>query len=141
MRKSLMAALVGIALLPLDSSAQNEAVAMAAMVMWEAFDVPRSTMNSITEPVSSSCTPRGSSIDCTGTHSTSSSTVCRGVAVAYLAGSVFAMVSQGNPRHSTYRINCRAHRVVMEFTPGQRTTVIQYERSTGDVVYRNSIES
>ena len=122
-----------------DVCAQDAGPALAAMVMWDAFDVPERVMEDVTTAPSGGCQPSSRRITCELKHGTSNSTVCRGVAVAYVAGAVYTMVQQNKSMRSTFNLICSKHRVVVDFVPDQRTTVTEYERSSGDVVYKNSI--
>ena len=124
-----------------DLTADQAGAGLAAIVMWEAFDVPQSTMERIRAPASGRCTQEESGAVCVATHASADPTVCRGVSVAYLAGALYEIVSAGQSIYGTFRVTCARHRVDMEYVPGGRTTVTQYDRSTGDVVYRNSARS
>jgi hypothetical protein len=124
-----------------DLTADQAGAGLAAIVMWEVFGVPQSTMERIRAPASGGCTEQASGAVCVATHASADPTVCRGVSVAYLAGALYEMVSAGQSIHSTFRVTCARHRVDMEYVPEGRTTVTQYDRSTGNVVYRNSARS
>lgn len=124
-----------------DLTVDQAGVGLAGIVMWETFDVPQSTMERVREPASGQCTQQASGAVCVASHASADPTVCRGVSVAFLAGALYEMVSAGQSVHSTFRVTCARHRVDMEYVPGGHTTVTQYDRSTGEVVYGNSARS
>lgn len=121
--------------------AQDYAAAIVAMAMWEEFDVPQATMENVTTPPDVDCRAVSGRFECEGTHSTGNVTICRGVTIAYGAGVVYAMVKKGQQFEARFNIRCARHRTQMTFVPGGRTTIVEYDRSSGKVLYRNSIKS
>ena len=126
-----------------DLQAQDRGTTLAAMAMWGTFDVSPDVMESASGgPATGRCQTGQPGMRCDLTHPTSDPTVCRGAAVAYVAVAVYALVQAGQRGSlTTFTTMCSRHRVVIVWQPDRQTTGTEYERSSGDVIYRKSIRS
>lgn len=114
--------------------AQDSAAVAAALALAEEFDVPASAFEDATEYLAPFCEDSGSTFNCTARYETASEVLCRGMAVAFIAGTSFEMVG----RHMRISVSCTSHRVEVDFVPEVRTAVVEYD-SRDRVVYQKAI--
>lgn len=131
-----------VALLALFAAPQAQAqgpsdfeVGMAVYRLGSAFDVPTATMERF-EADRMSTEDRSGHLSVE--YSTADADLCRFVGVMALAVVVTASESSGDKSGT---VTCNRHRVeVTGSNYGMTGTLIQYRRSTGDVVYRRTID-
>ncbi len=138
-----LVALTWVGTVDLRAQDTDVALAVAILAVWGTFDVPETSMEGVSA-ATARCQQDGAGVDrirCDLTHRTSNSTVCRGASVAHFAGAVLAVAGRQHLSPTTFTTVCSRHRVVIEFVPDGRTTLTEYERSSGDVIYSKSIRS